>query len=361
MPRTPPTLPPRLRKLVSPDQRALTEVVARRLTTREIAALKEIVSKKTSRPGEASVARALSALAVREPSAETARVLAKFVTNERESPTDRAVAATSLRLIPLPEARAGLIKALAVAEPIVRIEAIKSLGCIGDEEALAALGKVRPRRGAEQRQLAFAKALIAHRLGLKKEDMPFRAGVARRPGEKDELIRLSLGPMRRSTIAAERKLLRGSEYGIPFSEKVGFGLRAGKARWTVFVNGELTDEGVFARSPKVFERPWVAAVLARFDEYTGSTSPQYVVLTDPEGNGATLMVVRTDGELFYSGRLTRPKGLLSFSVRDVARPGTAPTNVKGRLTTRGVELDVSIPFGRRKDPSPGEEVVAPPR
>ena len=101
------------------------------------------------------------------------------------------------------------------------------------------------------------------------------------------------------------------------------------------------------------------ALLARHDERTKSAAVQYVVLSDPDGDGARIMVVRTDGELVYSGELSRPRGLLSFAVRDIARRGTAPTNVKGHLTTRGVELEVSIPFGRRIDPSTGEEVVVP--
>lgn len=58
------------------------------------------------------------------------------------------------------------------------------------------------------------------------------------------------------------------------------------------------------------------------------------------------------GEAVYSGELKQPRGLLSFVVHDIARRGTAPTNVRGHLTARGVEFDVRIPFGRRKEPQP---------
>jgi hypothetical protein len=70
------------------------------------------------------------------------------------------------------------------------------------------------------------------------------------------------------------------------------------------------------------------------------------------------MVVRTDGEPVYSGELKQPRGLLSFVVRDIAG-GAPPTNVRGHLASRDVEFEVSIPFGRRKDPSGGEAVVVP--
>jgi hypothetical protein len=41
-------------------------------------------------------------------------------------------------------------------------------------------------------------------------------------------------------------------------------------------------------------------------------------------------VVRTDGEVAYTGQLIRAEGSIRFSMRDVAREGTAPTNVEGR-------------------------------
>ena len=354
-------LPPKLRKVLDPGQRMLSHQVALKLSARDLSALKEIVTVRARRPGDVDLSRAISALAVRDPSPEMAGILSQFAADERESPIDRAVAAASLRLIPTAEARNGLLTCLRSAEPILRMEAIKSLGAIGDEVTLEALNEVRPGDStAEERLLAFARALIAHRLGRESDDLPFRRGVARRAGSEDELISLSLRPIRRPTISAERERLHGSDFGMPLSERVGFRLDVGRARWIVFVNADITEGmGVFARSSRIFERPWITALLARRHERTDSSAVQYVVLSDPHDDAARIMVVRTDGELVYSGELNRPRGLLSFVVRDVARRGTAPTNIKGHLTSRGVELQVSIPFGRRKDPSPGQAVAAP--
>jgi hypothetical protein len=339
----------------------LSDQVARELTAGDVSALKDVLRGPSGRPAEVDLSRAISALAVRDRSAETAGILSQFAADQRESPIDRAVAAASLRLIPTDEARDGLLRSLAGAEPIVRIEAIKSLGIIGDEATLAALNEVGPgANAAEERQLTFARALIAHRLGRESDDLPFRRGVARRASSKDDLIPLSLRPIRPQTISAERARLQGSDFAIPLSERVGFKLHAGKARWTVFVNAEISEGGgVFARSSRIFERPWISALLARHDEQTKSSAVQYVVLSDPDDDAARIMVVRTDGELVYSGELSRPRGLLSFVVRDIARRGTAPTNIKGHLTSRGVELEVSIPFRRRRDPSAGQAVVVP--
>jgi hypothetical protein len=339
----------------------LSHQVALKLSARDVSALKEIVRDRARRPGEVDLSRAISALSVRDRSPETAGILSRFAADERESPIDRAVAAASLGLIPTPEARAGLLRCLRGAEPILRIEAIKSLGAIGDEATLEALNQVGPgENAAEERLLAFTRALIAHRLGRESDDLPFRRGVARRAGSEDELIPLSLRPIRASTISAERARLQGSDFGMPLSERVGFGLHVGRARWTVFVNAEIAEGGgVFARSSRIFERPWITALLARRHDRTDSSAVQYVVLSDPHDDAARIIVVRTDGELVYSGELSRPRGLLSFVVRDVARRGTAPTNIRGHLTSRGVELEVSIPFGRRKDPNPGQAVTIP--
>ena len=354
-------LPPRLRRLTDPEQRLLSDQVASELTARDVTALREVVARRTGRPADVDLSRAIGALAVRDPSPETATALARFAADEREAPIDRAVAAGSLRLIPNPEARQGLIRSLRSPELVVRVEAIKSLGTIGDEGSLTALNAAgRPANPGEERQLTFARALISHRLGLPSGDLPFQPGVARRAGPKDELIDLSLRPVRPRTIATQHERLHGPAFGIPLSDRVGFELRAGRARWSVLVNGELTEGGgVFARSSRIFERPWITALLARHDERTKSSAVQYVVLSDPDDGGARIMVVRTDGEPVYSGELKQPKGLLSFVVHDIARRGTAPTNVRGHLTTRGVEFEVSIPFGRRRDPSSGAAVVAP--
>ena len=215
-------LPPKLRRLMDPKVRILSQRVAQDLRAADVRTLKQFVAEGRARPGDASLSRAIGALAVRDPSVETATLLAAFANDEREAPVDRAVAAASLRLIAVPEAREGLVTLLGAPEPIVRVEAVKALGCIGDEAALRALEGTQ--EGGEGRQLAFAKALIAHRVGQESEHLPFRAGVARRAGPPDQLIDLSLRPVRPQTIVGELGRLTGSDYSIPLSERVGFAL-----------------------------------------------------------------------------------------------------------------------------------------
>jgi hypothetical protein len=51
-------------------------------------------------------------------------------------------------------------------------------------------------------------------------------------------------------------------------------------------------------------------------------------------------------------------GAFAFNMADVDRPGTAPTNVSGRVSTKGIELDVTFPFGTRVGTRQTEAVIA---
>jgi hypothetical protein len=348
---------PNVVKIVSLDHLNLSVPRARRLLPAQLAQLKEIVRGTTVPDRPYSRARAVSALVQREQSAEVAGLLAQVMANPNETMAARLAAAASLELIPLPETQSALIAHLDEADPLVRLRVIRSLGAIGDEEALAALERAKvPATDAGRRQLAFSQAVVAHRLGRPGRQLRFREGVDRRTPARKELIALTLRPIRKATILKERKALRGTDFGMEVSSRAGFILRAGDAQWTVFVNRDLVALTGFSR---MFARPWITALLARYDERTKSTAVQYVVLTDPDHDGAKIMVARPDGELFYTGHATkRGSGLFSFAMLDVERPGTAPTKVTGHLTPKGVSLDLTIPFGRRKNKSHGDAVVA---
>lgn len=347
-------VPPEIVDLLAVDRNPRSELAADKLTASQIASLKEIVERKITLQGPFSMAKAVTALARAEKSADVSRILGEFVADESVAANERAIAAVNLRLVPGPEAQKWLIANLRADDPAVQRQVIKSLGALGDEEALRALEEVPdPEQEAVKKQLAFAKALIAHRMGLPGDYLPFRPGVVREAGLDDKLVKLTLRPLSGRTIRSHRRRLLGTTYGIELGNR-GFQLRAGKARWTVFLPQELGGGlGLLG----LFDRKWIAALLARWDPRTKLAAVQYVVLTSPSRGGTEIMVVRTDGEVFYTGRATPTRGILKFDMRDVARSGTAPTNVQGRLNRDGVALDITIPFGRRQDASPGEPVV----
>ena len=135
------------------------------------------------------------------------------------------------------------------------------------------------------------------------------AGIARRAllqGSADPA--LSLDRFDRERLAADLvSVCKGATTASRSAHGFAFRLSAGRFERTVFVNGELTEgSGAFARVEagssigRGFRRFWLC-----IDQPTKSSAVQYVVLSDPEVDGARIMVVRTDGEPHvYSGHLT---------------------------------------------------------
>lgn len=344
-------------QIVATDRLPLSEPGARRLTPTEVASLKQLASRKVRPPGEANVGRAIAALALREPSPQVARILARFLADEREDRTDRATAAIGLRLMSSQAARAGLVAALRTPDHVVRLETLKSLGAIGDADALTALTRMSPpEHEAERRQLALAKALIAHRLGRRGHRLTFRRGASS-PGARKDRTKMSLRSLKPATVRSHVDSLRGTSYDIPLSHRVAFTVDVESVRWTLFVNEEVAGDGDFSGLDR---RPWLAGLVARWDERTKSCAVQHLILTDPLTRGAALTVVRSDGRVSHAGRVSLPDGPLSFAVRDVARRGGAPFGVEGRVTARGVELDLSLASGRRRKQDTGDAVAATP-
>jgi len=373
--RRPSRLPPKIEKLIAADSAPLSVPAARRLTTREIASLKDLLTGKI-RPepaaGEIRLSKAVEALAQAEPSPAVAAVLAKVVADPRHAAVDRAVAAVGLRLMPSAEARAGAIAALNADDPMVRVNAIKALGCVGDDGALGPLEAMTPASEPERRHLVFARALIAHRAGRRVPSLPFEPKLgppSRRPGMG---AALALHRLRPATIRAHREKFRGSDYGVRPSDDVALEITCGESRWTLFVHEDVVKAGDFA---PLAARPWVAGIMAAWIESTHSYAPQYVLLTSPTGDqdddgagaGAGVQFVRTDGQVIYVGRLVREPvttaaAALRFAVRDFAGTPSAPPNVDGRLTARTVEVNVHAPMGVRRQKAHGEPAIplAPP-
>jgi hypothetical protein len=163
--------------------------------------------------------------------------------------------------------------------------------------------------------------------------------------------------------ASDRALLRGSVYGIDLAAE-SFDLRCGRSAWTVFVNREL---GPSAKRPdRLFERPWITALLALWAYGRKSLATQYVVLSRPDEGGARLEVVRADGEVVYAGSADGLTTGLAFAVADVDRPGTAPAKVTGRLSSRGIDLETVVTAASRVGTrtasveSPPPAIIQPP-
>jgi hypothetical protein len=152
--------------------------------------------------------------------------------------------------------------------------------------------------------------------------------------------------IRRRKVGSAMERFEGSNYGIELSQSIGFQVTAGKAKWVLFVKKRSAEDGIIK---SINRNKTIMGLLSRWVVETGEYQPQYVVLTNPVEDGQVqIMVVRSDGEVFYSGKAAVKRNILSFIMSDIKRPGTAPTKVKGKLTLRGVQLEVTIPSKRRE-------------
>jgi hypothetical protein len=339
------TLPPRVERIVAPDARHPSPAAIAELDEQDLAVLRQIALRAIALPEGWMTGRAISALAQRDPSAETALILSRVVGNRAELLPNRQLAAARLAQVDPQAAEQELIKRLDVDEPPVRAEIIKSLGSIGRPSALAALDAVQGDLAAHvARQLAFAKALIAYRHNLDRDDLLFPVGATREPGTPDQMIDLTLRNLKADALPPLLGRFSGNRYGLDLSDRLGFELDARRAHWVLYMNRQLEEAGLIA---SLARRKYITGLLSLHEPRTNTYSPQYVVLTNPKGGEIAISVVRTDGEVFYTGKAGLSRGVLNFQVQDVERPGTAPTNVAGKLTARGIRFSLRIPFGQR--------------
>lgn len=289
--------------------------------------------------------KALAAIA-RVGAMKESKILGRIVADKKEDIHLRAAAATDLSLMPAKHAERELIPNLRVRDNLVRSKVIKSIGLVGSKKALGALDRI---SGVKSdfvgKQLKFSKALISYRLGLEREDLPFVEGAKRKRGRKGELIGLSTRQVGADKVKNCLQLLEGSTWGIDVAKNLGFEVSAGRARWTVLLNKKFSEGDVLS---SIAKRKMLTGLLTRWTRETGTYAVQYVVLTRPHNSSVDIMVVRTDGEVCYSGHGTLRNGAMTFSISDIERRGTAPTQVTGQFKPEGVEFQVLIPFGKRK-------------
>jgi len=337
------SLTPRMRRLVATDR--YTRAAVEPLTPDELALLTTAASSDEQRNVPLPPHRALGMLALAARPEVAIPVLDQVARNPAAPRTNRIAALRGLGRIATPEAQALLLAQAGDSDPRVQQAALAALGLFADRQALTALERqVRPQDDAARRQLELTRALIAHRTGLAGPFVDERRPLSREPIAAARMSAVTLTMKTAAETAADLARLTGPTYGIRLAERA-YALTCGRADWTIFGNAELgASIGV---SPRLFERPWILALAARWQPPGIAAAVQYVVLSRPAGTGVRLDVVRADGEVVYTGTATASGTALSFSVADVERPATAPTTLSGVLDTNSARLDVAIVYERR--------------
>ena len=341
----------RVLKLITTDRNPLLDDAAKEITQDDLVCLREIVERKAIPPTEFSMPSALYALARCDSSAEGVQVLGAFVGNEKESILDRVIAAVVLRVSPAEEAEKMLIRHLDIAQETIRDQVIKSLGSLGGKAALKALSRFGELpRMASREQLTLARGLITYRLGLDEEFSGFSTRPGKIPKEYTGRKKLQLEPLDQETLASHVRQLEDTRYGIE-PGRHAFEFKAGRARWTLFLNKDLDES-----SKKLFKRKWVAALMARWDDRTNKASVQFIVLTQPAEDHVQISIVRTDGRLIHTGKFAQADEGLKFALTHVDRPGATPIKIEGRVTQDGVAVAAAFSEEDRTPPRSGEAI-----
>jgi len=71
---------------------------------------------------------------------------------------------------------------------------------------------------------------------------------------------------------------------------------AGRAKWILLLNKKYS-EGKHANT--LGKQKLIIGLLSRWVKETGTYAVQYIVMSNPQDDSIAIMVVRTDGEVFY--------------------------------------------------------------
>jgi hypothetical protein len=298
--------------------------------------------------------RALGVLAAAARPEDALPVLELVARDPTMGQTDRVAALRGLGRIATRAAQDALLGHVHDPDPRVQQAAFAALGEFADASALATLADVSESGDvASRRQLTLARALIVHREGRDGPFLPELEASHRVPPASERLSTVTLTMKSVEAANADLTRFRGPTYGIRLSERA-YELRCGRAEWTLFGNQDLG--GPIEATDQLMQRAWIIGLLARWLPPGIAATTQYVVLSRPTQAPIRVDVVRTDGELAYTGTAAPVGSALSFSIRDVDRPGTAPTNLSGLLSPDGVQLQTAVVSSTRVAPRRPEPI-----
>jgi hypothetical protein len=306
------------------------ERVAQEVGTRELFA----VVRGKSRAVEPT--EALRELLARQPS-RTA-LLTEIVTDPGRPPELRASGAVALGHDRKPSHQRALVEVLSSREPLLVRRAAGALGRIGDERALAALERLEAPPGPAQRSVAFARSLIAYRLGLDTHRLtppPPETVPKVRPERSVEL------PTRAPTRAVLSTLAADAARELPAIAVTAAGAQQITCDGSVFAI-VLADTLGRGRSVAALTRSTavLGAVLEQ-SQVSGHFSLYEYLLSEPAGGSSVrILGARETGAIVHVGEL-RADESGAFTVRAVDTPVSPPVVIEGTFDAERGRLAVT--------------------
>jgi HEAT repeat protein len=338
-----PRLSPKVRELVATDRLARPRIG--RLSATQAAQLADVARRARAFELNVSPARAIRALAEGAQPDVAMPVLQAILADGKAPVPERIAAARGLGQIATPTAERALLRHIRARDPRVQQEIVAALGRFAGPSARRGLRKIdAPADLATYRQWVFASALISYRYGLEGPFLPEALFVERSRGRPGQMTTFTARTKTAKATKAARAKLSGPDYGIDFAERC-HSIKCGSTKWEILVNRELGRSSPTLE--RLFERPWIAGVLAQWLPREERLQSRFVLLTKPTGETVQLDVVRADGEIVYTGTAARSGSDVRFRVSDVVRAGTAPLNVLGRVSRSGIGIESATVFSAR--------------
>ena len=299
-----------------------------RLEDEEITQLKYLAR---NQHAQFSLKKALSVLSQHEQSLEVVSDLKATMSDTTLDAKTRASAAGMLTYQNPVEAEKVLISQLTTESPQVLRQTIKALGQVGGDQAYEALQRVKTRHNNHtSRQLAFAKSLIAHRLGLRSDSL----GTPLFKGNGDNSVRdlKDLGA-KFSVVEGEVPELTRN-LALELKPKYQFELESCGRQWCFFENEAL------AQNPEsVNDRKYVVGLIGLYNPTFKRYEPHYYVLTDPKGSRINMHLVTMNGQVQYSGESHWRGSGLEFELFDTFDGREIFTFLSGNL---GKDFQLSV-------------------
>ena len=292
---------------------------------------------------------------------EREALLARVLESPGEDRRYRVVAAITLGRIDTKAAEAALLRNLRADQPAVA-EVLKSLGRIGDEDALRAieslqLDEIEAARGPA----VFAAALISYRLGLAGHDLPLPdAAQLQTPPDREVELPIEVRRLDAAEARVVLEALRRYPYGnVAFDPGAVTRFYCAGEVNVICTNREFAAPGALATATA---RKALMAVGALQSPETGDYSPSYLVLTHPgPGPGAIELVVpRCGGAMAMAGTGRIADDRAEFELRSVRRPGARAIFIRATVTRGVVDAAEARSSTTREPPRIARHVVVGP-
>jgi hypothetical protein len=269
-------------------------------------------------------------------------ILNGLLIDKKELTKVRHLAAINLWRVNTKQSRDYLISAAETEkEPDVLTAIVKSLGRIGDEQALSTILKIKKgSTGNLADQANFAASLLSYRLGLENNEIAIPAIIQEMPKDKKEMAITSPDNSEREQVIED---LKKEPFGIVFREDQIVKIDHPAGSEVIVFNKGFPAANVIETLKK---RKTLLGIIATKKSTDGTYHSTYLILTSPnrEKTNFNILITRINGESAWAGTaISESNKQAVFSLKTVGKTGITPMEAQGTIYSNGkIEISAAI-------------------